>query len=172
MSRRNEKESKFHGLFAIRAKTAEFADPYEAGLERSRPLTRDQKRILDYFWNRKTATHRPRLPQSVLWFLETDCFSKDDPDVIQARADLLTLQLHIKQYIERSSDQTGVYFELTPKGETYLRFSHPRIVNYLQRMIELSPPLLTLTITIVGFIASIVGIIQFVDWVRHLHPHS
>jgi hypothetical protein len=140
-------------------------------------LTPDHRRILDYFWDEKEQRLRFSLPQSVIYFFETDGFDETQAAVIRAQVDVLTFALETKHYIfnnssqenvyfKKNSSQQSVYFKLTPQGVEYLKDLHPTVLNYLKKLLGLSPPLLTLIVTLIGFVASIFGIIQFVAWLR------
>lgn len=126
-------------------------------------MTKDMDRIIEYFWNPRKQKLRHRLPQSVIWFFEEDEWHETLSDMIRAQVNLSTLQLEIKNFIIKKTDN-GIYFELTPEGVAYMKDKHPTVLAYWKRILELSPPTLTLFIAVIGFVASIAGIIQFVAW--------
>jgi hypothetical protein len=129
-------------------------------------MTRDMDRIIEYFWNRRKQELRRRLPQSVIWFFETDEWNETLSDMRRAQVDVVTYQLEMKKYIVRKTDKDGTFFELAPAGVVYLKDKHPTVLAYWKRLLELSPPTLTLLVAIVGFVASVFGIIQFVAWLK------
>ena len=131
-------------------------------------LTADHERILDYFWNDKKQVLRPRLPQLVIWFFEADSWHETLGDMIRSRVDVLTIELEIKKYVVAKSDSHGKYFELSPNGVAYLKDAHPTVMMYWQRFLQLAPPSVSLLVALVGLVASVFGIIQFIAWVRGL----
>jgi hypothetical protein len=129
-------------------------------------ITEDHNRILDYFWNRRTQKLRRRVRELVIWFFETDDSHETLFDVIRSKVHLWTLDLEDKKYITSGTDQYGTFFELTPKGVAYVKDRHPTVLAYWKRLLELSPPTLSLIVAIIGFLASVFGIVQFVFWLQ------
>ena len=63
-----------------------------------------------------------------------------------ASVDLLTLELEIKKYIVKKPDPQGAYFELAPKGVAHLKDEHPTVLMYWKRLLQLSPPSVSLLV--------------------------
>lgn len=129
-------------------------------------MTEDMDRIIEYFWNPRKQKLRRRLPEPVIWFFEEDEWQETLSDMIRAQVNLSTLKLEIKEYIIKKTDKDGTFFELAPAGVAYLKDKHPTVLAYWKRILELSPPTLTLFAAVIGFVASIFGIIQFVAWLK------
>lgn len=132
--------------------------------ELDRELTADMDRILEYFWNARKQELRPRLPEAVIWFFETDDWHETLSQMLRSRVDVSTLALSIKGFILTKQDDTGRFFELAPAGVAYMKDKHPTVLAYWKRLLELSPPMLSLVVAAIGFVASVFGIIQFVAW--------
>lgn len=133
-------------------------------------LTPDEERVLDYFWNGKEQKQRPRIYQSVIYFFETDSWDETLYDTIRSRVNAVTFDLQNKSYVAQKSDSYGTYFVLEPKGVAHLKDEHPTVLVYWKRLLELSPPTLSLLVAIIGFVASLFGIIQFIAWVKQMGP--
>jgi len=129
-----------------------------------REMTPDMERILEYFWNTRKQKLRLRLPEAVIWFYETDDWHETLSNILHTRVDVLTLLLQTNGWIVRKQGNGGIFFELTPTGVAYMKDKHPTVFAYWKRFLEFSPPTLTLLAALIGFVASVFGIIQFVAW--------
>jgi len=137
---------------------------------------KDQRRIMDYFWNRRTRSLREHLPTSVIYFLEEAGSGNLLRDTIDFELSGLETDnnhaganyLGDKKYLARKTLNGENGYELTGDGKVYMTQRHPPIFQFWEKALELSSPTLTFLVAVVGFVASVVGIIQFVDWFRHL----
>jgi len=140
----------------------------EALDDAQRQITEDDERVLEYFWDRRQKKLRGPIPQTVILFFESDGWHATLSDLIRSRVALVTLRLAIKGYLtEHSDSQDQKYYELTKDGTEYLVTKHPTVLAYWEKLLALSPPTASLIVALVGLVASIMGIVQFIDWIRH-----
>jgi hypothetical protein len=132
--------------------------------ELGRALSPEEEHFLDYFWNGRKQKLRRTIPQSVLYFFEADQLHDSMSEIVRSRVNVITLGLEIKKYLVRSQGQDGTCYSLTVDGVEHLKDKHPTVLMYWERFLHLLPPTLTLVAAIVGFIASVFGIIQFLEW--------
>jgi hypothetical protein len=135
-----------------------------------------QVRLIEYFWNSRAARHRLSLSIEVLSYLESDSRSREflaltPLDVV---VDILkTLEALVRRgFVDVTIDSTDSAIprgevRLTDIGAAFLAQRHPTYLARWQRLLETSPPLASFFTATVGLIASVFGIIQFIDWLRH-----
>jgi hypothetical protein len=131
--------------------------------EAKRALSEREKRYLEYFWNAKTQALRRSLHESIISFFESEMFDESQATVISARVRADLMMLEGKGYIEPTKYRPYEY-KLTGDGVGFLKDVHPRLIVLLDRLWDRTPRFLALTVAIVGLVASIFGIIQFVFW--------
>lgn len=136
---------------------------------------KDQRRIMDYFWNKRTRSPREHVPTSVIYFLEAERGSSIRATTDFELSGLETDNSYVgsnylgdKKYLARKTLNGEDGYEPTGDGEVYMTQRHPLLFQLWEKALEQSPPTLILFVTVVGFVASVFGIIQFVDWFRHL----
>jgi hypothetical protein len=133
-----------------------------------RTLTERDKKYLDYFWNRKTKTIRESFPRAVLCFFESETVHPSLGSMVASRVDADMAQLASKGYVEVTSTISPREYTLTKQGLVYLKDQHPRLIILFDRFWEKLPKPLTLAIkaigllgTVVGLVASVLGIVQY-----------
>jgi hypothetical protein len=138
---------------------------------------KDQRRMMDYFWSKRSGSHREHVPASVIYWLEGERGNLDRGRIDFELSGLETDNnytgsnyLGDKKYLARKTLNGENGYELTGDGKVYIWQRHPPIFQLWEKALELSPPTLSLLAALVGFVASVFGIIQFVDWLRHLPP--
>jgi hypothetical protein len=129
-------------------------------------LSLDERRVMEYFWNSKKQRLRKRVPYTVLLFFETDEYHDSLHPMITSRLNLVLLKLEIKKFLSKKGDPNGAIYELAADGVGYMKSKHPDVLMYWTRLLQLAPPSLSLFVAAVGFVASIFGIIQFIDWLQ------
>jgi hypothetical protein len=128
------------------------------------------ERMLEYFWNSKRKQERAALPISVAHFFE----SSDSPDnqhmLIESSTNLVISELVAKGYLVRTKRQPDQYnfmvrdedmLTLTSQGLKYLWRRHPPVLLWWTKLLDATPSSVSLLITIIGLVASVVGIIDF-----------
>lgn len=129
----------------------------------NKELSNSEKRLLEYFWNNKRRVIMKTIPESVIVY-----FENEGQDEIYHGNTLRRVQhdmngLFTKKYVVRVEQGNVVHYGLTPDGMAYLKDKHPRLFILVDRLIERTPLIAKFLIGAVGLIASIFGIIQFVD---------
>jgi hypothetical protein len=132
-------------------------------------LTSDHERILDYFWDETLPDLRLRLPESVIWFFETDHWHETLYHQKRSEADLPMEQLVSKKYLDRKRDSSfdgASYLELAPKGAIFLIGKHPTVPMFLSWFVQWRPTSVIMFATVIGIPASVLGIFQLIAWLR------
>jgi hypothetical protein len=129
--------------------------------EQKHRLTSGEKRYLEYFWNPKTKTFRESIPLRVISFLEAESWHSSMNDLVDVRVDSDLFSLEIKGYIAPFRKDDERKYSLTPLGVGYMKDAHPKLIVLWERIFDRTPKLLSLTVTILGLVASVFGIIQF-----------
>jgi len=127
-------------------------------------LTKTQRRVLEYFWNEKRQELRYQIPKEVIYFLESEERHAAMMGIVRSDIDLVLLKLQSKGYLESSG---GSDVKLSNEGVEYLTRVHPLILLYWEKALKLTPPTVSLLAAFIGFVASVFGIVQFIDWLRH-----
>lgn len=135
------------------------------------PLTEDHMRILEYFWNKHAHEVRKSMPFEVITFFESEKQKSDDSEQARGRTKAFLKELEIKGmlevptsgYVLRSID--GERYKLTVAGAAYISQRHPKALTWWSKILERTPDSLSLGVTLVGLVASVFGIIQFIAWI-------
>jgi hypothetical protein len=147
---------------------------HEEELAKINALSAVQDRFIEYFWNSKAARHRLEMSLDILCYLEADSRSREYLPLqpIQVANDVLrTIEalgrrgLIILDVEKPPASLDGV-IRLTDLGAAHLAHKHPTLLARWQRLLEITPPFVSLIASIIGFVASIFGVIQFIDWLR------
>jgi hypothetical protein len=125
-------------------------------------LTDDERRLLEYFWNRRKKEIRDRLSEVIINWFETDQHDKSMAEIIIAQTDCDMLSLRTKGYIESVGSRQPAVYSLTKQGVEYLKDRHPRIIAIWESFLESTPSFWTFIGTLVGLIASALGIYEFI----------
>jgi hypothetical protein len=133
------------------------------GTGTSRSLTSNEKRLLSYFWNATAKGIRRSVPLQVIAFLEAEQRNTDPTDAFEITITGELVTLAKKGLITQSGGVVSgnPVYSLTQDGTVYVRDKHPRLVVYWQALLERTPALVTFLIALVGLVASILGIVQF-----------
>lgn len=141
--------------------------PQEQSDDSEKMWRKNQRRIMDYFWKKRTRSFQDHVPTSVIYFLE------DEKGSWSTDHDLFGLTNGIDNYLGAGSsylagktslnDEKG--YELTAEGKVYLTKRHWPVIDLWERALELSPPTLSLFAAVVCFIAAVLGIVDFI-WFR------
>ena|GEM_PF-3603306 len=150
-------------------------------LEKSREqhkkaLNSAHERLLGYFWNEKSQRIRTRIPRKVVLFFESDALDNDLKGQGPGFARSHILELIHKGYLEqiRAKDiaeeielqEFGKeeFLRLTPQGVEWTKNKHPTVLMYWEQIRQFFPSWINLLVTLIGLVASVFGIIQFVEW--------
>jgi|ERR1700687_336426 len=132
----------------------------------------DQRRLMDYFWNRRTRSPREYLPTSVIYFLEDAGSGKPLMTINFELSGLETDNnyagsnyLGNKKYLERTTLNGEKGYVLTADGKVYMAQRHPLIFQFWEKALELSSPTLSFFVTVVSFVGAVFAIIEFI-WLR------
>ena len=141
-----------HNLMEVAAEVSEAA---------RRALSNGERRYLEYFWNPKRQELRTDMPLQVIAFLEAESRHDSLHSAVdaQVRADITGLAA--KGYLTISGSRERTTATLTNMGVAYVKDAHPKLIVLWERLLERTPKPWSLVITLVGFAASIFGIIQF-----------
>ena len=130
-----------------------------------RNLTENEKRIIEYFWNKEKQKIRSKLPFLVIHFFESD-LQREGVEIFVTKELIDSLKLlKARDFIQVEKGDTGDEITLTRDGALYLTRQHPTVLMYWERVLQLMPSTLSLIVAIIGLIASVFGIVQFIDWV-------
>jgi hypothetical protein len=145
--------------------------------ERARlALAPDHERILEYFWNSKRREERVELPLAVVYFFESEGSSGTFRMLDESRVNVLVAELIAKGYIDRSTRKPDQYNFmvraeeiLTPKplGLKFLYKRHPPVFVWWTKLLDATPSAVSLAITVVGLVASVFGIVDFLRHAAH-----
>ncbi len=131
----------------------------------------DERRIMDYFWNRSRGSHREHVPTVVIHWLEGERGNWDRSRINFELSDLAADNPNYLpsegSYLAAKTVHDVQGYELTKAGIAYLTKKHPTVLQYWEKALELSPPTISLLVAVIGFVASAVGIVQFVAWYRN-----
>jgi hypothetical protein len=131
-------------------------------------LNTAESRFLNYFWNSSRHCLRQKIPFAVLVFLECDTLHPTLSDVRASELRVISFDLQQKGYVAETNTNGTDYIELTTQGAVYLTQKHPTVLMYWERLLKLMPAWVSFLVALIGFFASIFGIIQFFDWIRHV----
>ena len=131
-------------------------------------MTPEENRILEHLWDSSRHCRRQLLPVSVLNFLESDGLHHSLHAVRESEVSVAILGLANKGYIAVSKPAGTEQLKLTEQGAVYLTQKHPTLFMYWERLLQLTPLWASFLLAVVGFIASVCGIIQFIDWLKLL----
>jgi hypothetical protein len=153
----------------------ESVNSFEKAQERvKKSLNSAHEKVLGYFWNEKSQRIRTRIPTKVILFFESDALNNDLKGQGPGSARTVVLELIDKGYLEkiRVKDiaeeillrEFGKEEFLTPtaQGVEWIKNKHPTVLMYWERIRQLFPSWVNLLVTLIGLVASIFGIIQFV----------
>ena len=128
-------------------------------------LQADEKRVLEHFWNPIQRVRRGKLPLSVIAFLDDEALKQ--PHIpSQTPSVLLILQkLSAKNYVHQFGGglSTQFVYELDVEGVAYLERAHPQLLVLWDSVLARTPRLVSFLVAMIGFIASILGVVDFVS---------
>lgn len=123
-------------------------------------LSKDEKRIIEYFWNKRQGNIQFGIPTLILAFLEAGEMVGDKSPVYLSVINNLTSLLQ-KGYVESLTNKDSDNWQLTTVGHLYLDRKHNKFKEFLHRTIESVPLIVVVTVGVIGFISSVFGIIEF-----------
>jgi hypothetical protein len=146
-------------------------------LERkAKALNSAERRVLDLLWDQKRREVRKQVPLEVLYFLESDKSRQSN-----AGTDVHLIQLEKKGYVstvvaqgKRTILQPAAghrLYDVTPQGVAFLKDKHPAVLAYWEKLLQLTPPTVSLAVAAIGLLASVAGLIQFGWWVHDKFLH-
>jgi hypothetical protein len=148
-------------ILEVAKKAAEVSRAIE---ERHRHALTDREiRIMEYFWDRGGQRIRRMVPAMVLIFFERDREPPGNQEHVTMQTAEAVGRLVSRKYVRLKLDMDA-NVELDVDGIVWLKDRHPLVLQYWQKLLELTPPTLSLVVAAVGFVASVAGLIQFVDW--------
>jgi hypothetical protein len=130
----------------------------------------DQRRILDYFWNKRLGSHRKHVPVSIIYWLEAENAAADSSRTDFELRGLESGDNYVgaEKYLAPTMVDGTAGYELTGNGIAYVHGAHP--LRNWEKMLERSSPVWTLVAAWVAFVASVFGIVQFIlDPQQYLH---
>ena len=133
--------------------------------ENERRLTANERAVLEHFWNDRRQELRLEIPKEVLYFLEGEVHPKSEGLLIRGETESILLSLSSKGYLE-SALLREAKARLSIQGAVFLTEQHPTLLMYWARTLHLIPPSFSLIATVIGLVASVFGIVQFISWVR------
>lgn len=149
----------------IRKQTAELQDLLNNIQDvNNNVLSKNEKHILNYFWNNKRKEIFNALPESVILFFENQNYHQKTS--IQTRLNIQRTMINLmnKDFIKKNTDfirKNDFQYELSEKGKVYLTQQHPIWRNTLEILNQKIPFFVKFLLGLIGFISSVFGIIQF-----------
>ena len=135
--------------------------------------SRDQQRILEYFWDRRRKAFREEVPWSVIAFFELDRRHPAASVDVHAKLQMWLSELRARDYLKiRKSNQA--YYSLAQAGAVYLIKRHPPLSAYWQSFIETIPPNVRFayeTFTLAGTLAGIIALLISNDFFDFIKSH-
>lgn len=126
--------------------------------------SKDILAILEIFWNAKNKSVRSKLTDFLAAYIETGDI--DDPkfNYTMSFFSIQMESLRNKNLVKSEIINNTIVWSLTTEGQLVLHRKHPRLKILLQNFIESTPAMVVIISALIGFLASIAGIIQFYDW--------
>lgn len=142
--------------------TLQLLDGTAKAMDRARTsLSEKEARILEYFWDARHKRIRSTMPQSVVCFFEADEYDSSLENVIVSKVNAWVARLVSKGYLSERQEGARTLYELTRQGMSYLKDQHPALLANWQSLIEFTPPIVSLTVGAITFIAAVLGIVEF-----------
>ena len=123
-------------------------------------LTGDEKRIMGYFWNDKFQRERKKIPIQTVFFFEIDGEHPGAEEYVLEQAQHGLASLIQKQFLRLLTDTAEI--ELDVDGMAWIKDEHPSAIKTWQKFLGSIPPTTQVISALVGFVASVFGVIEFV----------
>lgn len=124
-------------------------------------LTKEEKRLLDYFWDKKRNRVRDIIPVVVIKFHEKEHLNRRIQTLRELQVESKLLSVESKGYINIKGDNEKLFCTLTKKGDRYVYRKHPTIIRFWDQVLASIPPVAQIIITVLGLAASVIAITHF-----------
>jgi len=129
-------------------------------------ISKEDLKNLNYFWNDKQKKVRKTITPFLAAYIDHGDYEGTYSDISANLISLAMLSLEHKGLVERiKGEKNSEAWSLTADGEVLLRSKHPRLKIKIEELIESTPTITLIISGIIGFAASVAGLIQFYDWI-------
>lgn len=122
-------------------------------------LNKNEKRCLEYFWDKKRKEIRESLSYDIIVFLETEGLNEKSAEYKKIFIYQIMAGLEQKKYLLNKQNLKNVpIYEVTKKGQKFLLDKHPSWTGVLDKFIERRHPIYKVFATILSIIGTLISI--------------